>query len=117
MNLSSEGLAVAMAVTPTLQPSRSTQLVFASDGFKRHCHICGKGFDQPYNLQRHIRTHTGERPFPCPHCNYAASEKSHLKSHIARKHRQQFINSIMEQYPHENQGGSGGGRDDGGTPS
>ncbi|RXG52062.1 Zinc finger protein Xfin [Armadillidium vulgare] len=50
-------------------------------GYRHYCQICGKGFDQPYNLQRHIRTHTGERPFPCSFCQYAASERSHLKSH------------------------------------
>nr|XP_027217363.1 uncharacterized protein LOC113809887 [Penaeus vannamei] len=63
---------------------------FLGDGYRRHCPICGKGFDQPYNLQRHIRTHTGERPYPCPFCPYAASERSHRKSHVARRHRQEY---------------------------
>ena len=61
-------------------------MTIANDGHKRHCHMCGKGFESQYNLQRHIRIHTGERPFSCPHCPYAASEKSHLKGHIGRKH-------------------------------
>lgn len=34
-----------------------------------------------------MRTHTGEKPFPCQHpgCNYASSQPTHLKAHM-RKH-------------------------------
>ncbi|XP_045103694.1 longitudinals lacking protein, isoforms H/M/V-like isoform X18 [Portunus trituberculatus] len=36
-----------------------------------NCPACGKvfaGTKRRYHLERHLITHTGERPFPCPHC-------------------------------------------------
>lgn len=50
------------------------------------CELCGKPFGQPYNLRRHMSTHTGSRPFRCPYCEYAASQNVHLDKHIRRIH-------------------------------
>ncbi|XP_066964673.1 protein tramtrack, beta isoform-like isoform X17 [Macrobrachium rosenbergii] len=53
--------------------------------FKRHfCSLCGKGFQSPKDLRRHILTHTGEKPYVCPYCNHRANQKSNLKSHMMR---------------------------------
>lgn len=51
-----------------------------------NCKLCGKPFGQPYNLRRHMSTHTGVRPFQCPYCDYAASQNVHLDKHIRRIH-------------------------------
>lgn len=51
------------------------------------CKFCGKGFYYPSSLEKHIRTHTGEKPFKCPQCTYSASQKSHVKTHIKRRHK------------------------------
>ena len=50
------------------------------------CNACKVRFSCKASLQRHIRTHTGEKPFPCPHCDLTFRQPVILKSHIVRKH-------------------------------
>ncbi|XP_068237700.1 protein tramtrack, alpha isoform-like isoform X21 [Palaemon carinicauda] len=50
------------------------------------CHICNKKFNFPSLLSRHLRVHTGERPFHCPYCNHSANQKSNLIIHIRSSH-------------------------------
>ncbi len=45
------------------------------------CTICKKTFTTEYGLVRHIRTHTGERPYKCHHCEKAFSTSSGLNTH------------------------------------
>lgn len=51
-----------------------------------HCIHCPYRATQKGNLQRHIRTHTGELPFSCSHCSYRSKDPSNLARHIRRKH-------------------------------
>ena len=50
------------------------------------CDTCSKSFSQKNSLQTHMKKHTGERPFVCPFCTYAFSQKWNLKTHIERAH-------------------------------
>ena len=48
---------------------------------KHKCPLCSKGFPSRYKLERHIRAHTGEKPFVCNVCGAGFSQNCHLKSH------------------------------------
>jgi len=39
---------------------------------------CGRLFKRLEHLKRHVRTHTQERPYVCPHCNKAFSRSDNL---------------------------------------
>ena len=50
---------------------------------KNHvCPYCPYKTFQKCDLTKHIRIHSGERPFKCPLCDYSASQKSSLNTHI-----------------------------------
>lgn len=51
-------------------------------GWKYKCLYCGKAFVGSYHLQRHIRVHTGERPFSCVVCKKSFVQREQLKVHL-----------------------------------
>eukprot|EP00038_Savillea_parva_P003217 m.122469 g.122469 ORF g.122469 m.122469 type:complete len:569 (-) comp11107_c0_seq2:2048-3754(-) len=48
---------------------------------KHVCPHCHKNLDTKYKLERHVRTHTGEKPFKCEVCHARFNQKSSLKTH------------------------------------
>ncbi|CAB1337679.1 unnamed protein product [Coregonus sp. 'balchen'] len=61
-------------------------LAVHSRNFAHLCVECAKGFRHPSELKKHMRTHTGEKPYCCPHCNFRCADQSNLKTHIKSKH-------------------------------
>ncbi|XP_055787209.1 zinc finger protein 64-like [Salvelinus fontinalis] len=46
------------------------------------CELCQKRFSRRDKLNMHLRSHTGEKPHKCKYCPYAAADSSSLKKHL-----------------------------------
>ena len=47
------------------------------------CEVCQKSFYNTSDLTRHMRTHSGVKPYVCPFCDKRFATKSDLKKHQA----------------------------------
>ncbi|MCJ1430549.1 hypothetical protein MMC29_008467 [Sticta canariensis] len=64
--------------------SPSSSAAFAGQSQDRYvCQTCNKAFSRPSSLRIHSHSHTGEKPFKCPHngCGKAFSVRSNMKRH------------------------------------
>lgn len=69
---------------PMLAPSAMQQGVRPPIRF--FCPLCPKGFRSKLDMERHLRTHTGEKPFKCPYCPHRSATKGNLKAHMRHIH-------------------------------
>lgn len=75
------------------QPGTSTaELAIESSDIRTikayHCDYCNLKLYSKVDMIRHVRTHTSKKPFKCPHCDYSASKKWILNTHLKQKHQQ-----------------------------
>lgn len=56
-------------------------------GDLKWCQICGRKCRSSSELQRHHMTHTGEKPFRCPHCPYSSTLKTNVRRHMGCLHK------------------------------
>lgn len=63
--------------------SASAQATYPQSQDRYICSTCNKAFSRPSSLKIHSHSHTGEKPFKCPHagCGKAFSVRSNMKRH------------------------------------
>lgn len=50
------------------------------------CPTCGKSFSDKFKMAGHIRSHTGEKPFPCPKCDKVFALNGTMLRHLRTQH-------------------------------
>lgn len=69
-------------VNVRMRRSKSGSIIVEGEKKKLVCQYCNKTFTKNFDLQQHIRAHTGEKPFQCIVCGRAFAQKSNVKKHM-----------------------------------
>ena len=56
------------------------------------CDICGKSYSTPNSMRRHLRLHTGEKPYPCRYCGRRFGDSSTRKKHERNQNAHPGVN-------------------------
>jgi len=65
---------------PVIHPNPVKKVSTVGD--KLTCPVCRKHFSKPYNVQRHMKIHTGEKRFKCDYCPKRFVQKANLRQHL-----------------------------------
>ncbi|XP_026185273.1 ras-responsive element-binding protein 1 isoform X2 [Mastacembelus armatus] len=74
------------SVAAAVPQSKGKKNAYSNSVQKMTCPFCPRVFPWASSLQRHMLTHTGQKPFPCPRCDAFFSTKSNCERHLLRKH-------------------------------
>jgi len=66
--------------------SERKKSAYSAAPHKISCPFCNRKFPWTSSLQRHILTHTGDKPYKCEFCSLDFTTKSNCDRHQARKH-------------------------------
>ncbi|XP_066976259.1 histone-lysine N-methyltransferase MECOM-like isoform X15 [Macrobrachium rosenbergii] len=67
-------------VTPNSEELRTTGIQVVGDSYQ--CNYCSYSAPRRDYVQKHVRTHTGEKPYACPYCFYRSTVKNSLNRHL-----------------------------------
>lgn len=78
------------------------QNVEKSSGGKYICSYCNLACSKPSVLQKHIRAHTNERPYPCVSCGFSFKTRSNLYKHCrSRTHANRVMGNKAQEMNNE----------------
>ncbi|KER26145.1 hypothetical protein T265_14068, partial [Opisthorchis viverrini] len=66
-----------------------TRYASQSNHCRYQCPYCVKSFPRSANLNRHLRTHTGEQPYQCEYCKRGFSISSNMQRHVRNIHQRE----------------------------
>lgn len=71
--------------------SSCKQVLRLNSTYRFVCFFCEYHTLLSTDMRKHIRKHTGEKPYQCHYCTYKSTNNSNLKSHLRIKHSMPHI--------------------------